>query len=170
MKAGPSQTSTTSRAALGLTKNLLHWSQEGTRLSCLEPAASFISLCASWPTSFFLQSNRICNNNTITDGGSTAPLYCWYHTEEKPSARMSLHCFLLKLGNNYHRLQQTATNCHILLKRADEELIKSWWRTDEELMKNWWRTDEELMKNWWRTDEELMKSWWRTEVELMKNW
>ena len=21
--------------------------------------------------------------NTITDGGSTAPLYCWYHTEEK---------------------------------------------------------------------------------------
>ena len=22
-------------------------------------------------------------NNTITDGGSTAPLYCWYHTEEK---------------------------------------------------------------------------------------
>ena len=23
------------------------------------------------------------NNNTITDGGSTAPLFCWYHTEEK---------------------------------------------------------------------------------------
>ena len=22
-------------------------------------------------------------NNTITDGGSTAPLYCWYQTEEK---------------------------------------------------------------------------------------
>ena len=93
-------------------------------------------------------------NNTITDGGSTAPLLCWYHTEEKtiqehkrdwkdvrgivgcqtstfaPSTRRLLHCFLLKLGNNYHRLQQTATNCHILLKRADEELIKSWWRTD----------------------------------------
>ena len=67
-------------------------------------------------------------NNTITDGGSTAPLYCGYHTEEKtiqeqkrlkrckrdsrasivgcltsvfaPSARTLLHCFLLKLGNN----------------------------------------------------------------------
>ena len=23
------------------------------------------------------------NNNTITDGGSTAPLYCWYHTEHR---------------------------------------------------------------------------------------
>ena len=86
-------------------------------------------------------------HNTITDGGSTAPLYCWYHTEERtiqehkrdwkdvrgivgrqtsafaPSARRLLHCFWLKLGNNCHRLQQTATNCHILLKRADEELI-----------------------------------------------
>ena len=40
-----------------------------------------------------------------------------------------------KLGNN--RLQQTTTNCHILLKRADEELMQSWWRTEEELMKNW---------------------------------
>ena len=26
---------------------------------------------------------RMEKNNTITDGGSTAPLYCWYHTEEK---------------------------------------------------------------------------------------
>ena len=25
----------------------------------------------------------IMKNNTITDGGSTAPLYCWYQTEEK---------------------------------------------------------------------------------------
>ena len=135
-------------------------------------------------------------NNTITDGGSTAPLYCWYHTEEKtiqdhktdwkdvrdsrasivgcqtsafvPSARRLLHCFLLKLGNNYHRLQQTATNCHKLLKKADEELIKSWWRTDEELIKSWWRADEELIRSWWRTDEGLTKDWWRTDKELMK--
>ena len=43
-----------------------------------------------------------------------------------PSARRLLHCFfLLKLGNNDHRLQQNATNCNIRLKRADEELIKS---------------------------------------------
>ena len=87
-----------------------------------------------------------------------------------PSARRLLHCFLLKLGNNYHRLQQTATNCQKLLKRADEELIRSWWRADEELMKDWQRTDKELMKNWWRTDEELMKNWWRAYEELMKSW
>ena len=61
-------------------------------------------------------SNR---NNTIADVGSTAPLYCLYHTEvttieehkrdrkdvRGPSAyaplvRRLLHWFLLKLGNN----------------------------------------------------------------------
>ena len=137
--------------------------------------------------------------NTITDGGSTAPLYCWYHTEEKtiqehkgdwkdvrgivgrrwsgakrrPSRLRREGCyifFLLKLGTNWHRLPPTATNCHILIKRADEELMKSWWRADEELMKRWWRADEELMKNWWRNDEDLMKNWWRTDEELIKNW
>ena len=33
---------------------------------------------------FFLLFVGCCIiNNTITDGGSTAPLYCWYQTEEK---------------------------------------------------------------------------------------
>ena len=31
---------------------------------------------------FFIEKSTFVCNNTITDGGSTAPLYCWYHTEE----------------------------------------------------------------------------------------
>ena len=43
--------------------------------------------------------------------------------------------------------------------------MMNWWRTHEKLMKKS-RAEEELMKAWWRVDEELMKNWWRVNREL----
>ena len=67
------------------------------------------------------------------------------------------------------------------LKRADEELTTSWWRTVEKLVKSWlradervtkcwWQNDKKLMKNWLNADEELIKCWWKDDEELIKDW
>ena len=40
------------------------------------------SYCSDVKCSWLQRFGKIYINNTITDGGSTAPLYCWYHTEE----------------------------------------------------------------------------------------
>ena len=48
----------------------------------------------------------------------------------RPSRLWREGCFLLKLGNNYHRLQQTATNCHMTLCEV------LWWNHSRSVTKN----------------------------------
>ena len=68
-------------------KIALEWllSASGRTLDSSHPERfwGFLLNHSQWHRSNSDNQTKVFINNTITDGGSTAPLYCWYHTEEK---------------------------------------------------------------------------------------